>query len=232
MRWDIRSDEKQMGVKIIVFLCLIICISLFSGCTRQEADTDSYQEAETEAVESSQADSGLSEEDRESEKDRGSEKDRESKAHQDSEEDQGNSEAADRAVPGEESGQPNDAAKEVKEMKMLIKGTEVKVAWEDNESVDALREMAAEGLEIDMSMYGGFEQVGQIGQDIPSDDKQITTESGDIVLYSGDQLVVFYGSNSWAYTRLGHITDKSETELEELLGNGDTTITINIVDTN
>jgi hypothetical protein len=77
-------------------------------------------------------------------------------------------------------------------------------------------------------MYGGFEQVGSIGQSLPREDRQTTTQAGDIVLYSGDQMVVFYGSNSWAYTRLGHITDKSPAELEELLGNGDVDITISV----
>ncbi len=128
-----------------------------------------------------------------------------------------------------ESGKRRETAEDGKEMKMSVNGTEVEVAWEDNASVDALRELAAKGLEIRMSMYGGFEQVGRIGQDIPAKDEQITTEAGDIVLYSGNQFVVFYGSNSWAYTRLGHITDQTAEELEELLGNGGVTITISRV---
>ena len=89
-----------------------------------------------------------------------------------------------------------------------------------------LKELAAEDLTIEMSMYGGFEQVGSIGQSLPRNDTQTTTASGDIVLYSGDQLVVFYGSNTWAYTRLGKIVDKTPEEMEELLGNGDVTITL------
>ena len=67
--------------------------------------------------------------------------------------------------------------------------------------------------------------MGSIGQSIARDDKQTTTSAGDIVLYSGNQIVVFYGSNSWAYTRLGKITDKSASQMKELLGNGDVTIT-------
>ena len=77
-----------------------------------------------------------------------------------------------------------------------------------------------------MSMYGGFEQVGSLGTSLPRDDKQITTNAGDIVLYSGNQIVVFYGSNSWAYTRLGRITDKTASEMADLLGNGNVRITI------
>ena len=79
-----------------------------------------------------------------------------------------------------------------------------------------------------MSMYGGFEQVGSLGMNLPRDDEQTTTQAGDIVLYSGNQIVVFYGSNSWAYTRLGKITDKSAKELKDLLGSKDVIITLEL----
>ena len=112
-------------------------------------------------------------------------------------------------------------------MIMLIGDTLVTVEWEQNESVEALRQLVSENpLTIRMSMYGGFEQVGSIGQSLPRNDVQTTTSAGDIVLYPGDQIVVFYGSNSWAYTRLGHITSQSADGMAELLGNGDVTITI------
>ncbi len=54
------------------------------------------------------------------------------------------------------------------------------------------------------------------------------TKSGDIVLYSGDQIVVFYGSNSWAYTGLGHIINKTDEEMADLLSNGDVVITLSL----
>jgi hypothetical protein len=121
------------------------------------------------------------------------------------------------------------AAEEVsaKMMQMKIGDIAVDVAWEENESVEALKKLCAvEPLTIKMSMYGGFEQVGSIGSKLPRNDKQTTTAAGDIVLYSGNQMVIFYGSNSWAYTRLGHITDKDAEEMAELLSNGDVTITV------
>ena len=121
---------------------------------------------------------------------------------------------------------------ESEEMSILMKiGDEaVTIAWEDNESVRALVELLSEQpMSIQMSMYGGFEQVGSFGTSLPRDDKQTTTQAGDIVLYSGNQMVVFYGSNSWAYTRLGRITDKSADELKEMLGGGDVTITLELV---
>ena len=114
---------------------------------------------------------------------------------------------------------------EVREMVLKIDGETVPVIWEQNESVSELRSLAENGIEIEMSMYGGFEQVGDIGHRIPRNDSQITTSPGDIVLYSGDQMVIFYGSNSWSYTRLGKI-NLSDEELENLLGNGDVTITL------
>ena len=114
------------------------------------------------------------------------------------------------------------------DMQMMIGETPVTVVWEDNASVEALKTLAAEGLTVEMSMYGGFEQVGSIGQSLPRDDQQTTTTSGDIVLYSGNQLVVFYGSNSWAYTRLGHITDQTPEQMKALLGSGDVTITLSM----
>lgn len=113
------------------------------------------------------------------------------------------------------------------DMGMRIGDTYVAVEWEENESVAALRKLTEEKpLSISMSMYGGFEQVGSIGQILPQEDRQTTTQAGDIVLYSGDQIVVFYGSNSWAYTPLGHISDKSAQEMAELLRNGNVTLQI------
>jgi len=119
-------------------------------------------------------------------------------------------------------------SEETETMHMKIGETDVEVAWEDNASVEALKELSRGGLSIDMSMYGGFEQVGSLGKSLPREDRQTTTQAGDIVLYSANQLVVFYGSNSWAYTRLGRIADKSASELSELLGNGDVTITLTL----
>ena len=112
-----------------------------------------------------------------------------------------------------------------KTMVMKIGETIVPVVWEENASVRELAGIAEEGLSISMSKYGGFEQVGAIGKSISRDDRRITTSPGDIVLYSGNQLVVFYGSNTWEYTRLGKI-ELSEGELKKLFGNSDVTITI------
>lgn len=112
------------------------------------------------------------------------------------------------------------------ELCLSVGDKRLSVEWEDNESVDALKDLVGYGMNINMSMYGGFEQVGSIGTSLPRNDSQTTTSPGDIVLYSGNQIVIFYGSNSWAYTRLGKITGLDEKELEDTFGNGDVTINV------
>ena len=113
------------------------------------------------------------------------------------------------------------------DMRLRINDVEVSIDWEENDSVAALRDLViAQPLSIQMSSYGGFEQVGSLGTSLPRNDVQITTQAGDIVLYSGNNIVIFYGSNSWAYTRLGRIEGLSTDELTELLSGSDVKINI------
>lgn len=122
-----------------------------------------------------------------------------------------------------------DTIKEDKDMVLLINDTEVDVLWEDNESVKELEKMAEDkDISIAMSGYGGFEQVGSIGTSITRNDVQMTTSSGDIVLYSGSNIVIFYGSNSWSYTKLGKVINKTDEELTELLSGSDIVITLKL----
>lgn len=113
------------------------------------------------------------------------------------------------------------------ELTLKIDGIEVDAIWADNDSVKALKNLAKDGLTINMSKYGGFEQVGSIGSTLPSSDTRITTNPGDIVLYSSNQIVIFYDSNTWSYTKLGHI-NLSKSELTDLLGDEDVVITLNL----
>ena len=120
---------------------------------------------------------------------------------------------------------------ELQDISLTVAGQALAVAWEDNASGDALRELLQSGsLTVELSQYGGFEQVGALGTSLPRNDVQTTTEPGDIVLYSGNQLVMFYGSNSWAYTRLGRITGMSREDLTALLGVGGVTATLSLAE--
>lgn len=134
--------------------------------------------------------------------------------------------SSDAAAPEQEP-ESEESAEMGTDLRMMIGDNAVAVQWMENEAVDALMELVKDGpLTVQMSMYGGFEQVGPLGTSLPRNDVQTTTRAGDIVLYSGNQIVVFYGSNSWAYTRLGRITDKTAEELAGLLGNGNVVISI------
>ena len=117
-----------------------------------------------------------------------------------------------------EEGPPVEEPAQMPTLMLSIDGTPVTVQWEDNETVSELLTAAQNGaIEVSTSRYGGFEQVGSLPQSFSRSDAQMTTQPGDIVLYSGNQLVIFFGSNSWSYTRLGHIEDLSADELTNLL---------------
>ena len=122
--------------------------------------------------------------------------------------------------------QPSDK-QEDKKLSLKINNTLVEVFWAENESVNALKALAKDGLTVDMHMYSTFEQVGSLGTSLPSNDASITTTAGDICLYLSNQIVIFYGTNTWSYTKLGHI-NLSKTEIIELLGNKDVVITITL----
>ena len=98
-----------------------------------------------------------------------------------------------------------------------------------NSSVDALVEALSDGpLTIEMRDYASMEKVGPLGMDLPRNDEQITTEAGDIILYQGNALVIYYAPNSWNFKRLGKVNDVSAEELKELLGDGDVTVTLSL----
>lgn len=104
------------------------------------------------------------------------------------------------------------------------------VDFAENSSTDALRELLKYGdLTIDMSDYGSFEKVGSIGQSLPCEDTQISTVVGDVMLYQGNQIVIFYGSNSWSYSRLGKINDVTKDDLLAAFGSGDVTVTVSLM---
>lgn len=133
---------------------------------------------------------------------------------------------------GENSEVDEEVVEETKNMQVEIQiGDKCMLAeLVDNASTEELIELV-EGEELVMSAsnYGGFEKVCRIGQSITRNDEQITTEPGDIMLYSGNQLVIFYDSNSWAYTPIGHI-DASVDELEKFLSGNETEVIIRLAE--
>ncbi|MEZ3502697.1 MAG: hypothetical protein K1W25_04425 [Lachnospiraceae bacterium] len=119
--------------------------------------------------------------------------------------------------------QNNTEENKVANMNVQVGDVVFSATLEENEAVSALVEMMQESpVVIQMSDYSGFEKVGPLGTSLPASNSQTTTQAGDIVLYNGNQIVIFYGSNSWSYTRLGHIDDL--TGWEDALGSGDVTV--------
>ena len=117
------------------------------------------------------------------------------------------------------------------EMKMTVKiGDSIFTATlENNAATRELVEMMKRSpITINMSDYSGFEKVGSLGRSLPTENHQTTTSAGDIVLYNGNQIVIFYGSNSWSYTRIGKIDDLSG--WEEALGSGSITAEFSIAE--
>ena len=112
---------------------------------------------------------------------------------------------------------------------LTIDGTAVDIQWENNAAVSELYALAQNTITVNTSAYGGFEQVGSLPQSFSRSDAQMTTQPGDVVLYSGNQLVVFFGSNSWSYTKLGHINGLSADELAALLDKEQTVIKLQLL---
>ena len=103
----------------------------------------------------------------------------------------------------------------------------LKVKLEDNSAAKALMNKLKKGdVTIHAEDYGGFEKVGDLGFSLPRSDKYITTSAGDIVLYEGDEISLFYNSNSWSYTKLGKVQNIKD--LKKILGTGDVKLVLSL----
>ena len=112
-------------------------------------------------------------------------------------------------------------------LKITVGDNELLATFEDNSSAQEFKELLAQGpLTIEMEDYGGFEKVGPLGTSLTRNDTQITTEPGDVILYQGNQITIYYGTNSWSFTRLARIDDPSG--LQEKLGEGAVFVTFSL----
>lgn len=101
----------------------------------------------------------------------------------------------------------------------------------DNSSATAFYEVLKKGpLTVDMHDYGSFEKVGSLGTTLPRNDTQITTTAGDIILYQGNQITIYYDTNSWNFTRLGKVDGVTQAELKKILGKGDVTAVFSVME--
>lgn len=124
-----------------------------------------------------------------------------------------------------------DTEEETEEMKLNIQvgDTEFTAAFSDNSSVDALKELMADGpLTLNMSDYAGMEKGADLGVTLPQNNVQMNTQAGDIILYQGRTLVIYYDTNSWSLTPVGKMEEIDPEELREVLGTGDVTVTLSL----
>lgn len=114
-------------------------------------------------------------------------------------------------------------------VKLKIDNSTFDVKLENNSAIEELINHLKNGnITIEAADYGNFEKVGSLGFSLPTNDENIETESGDIVLYQGNQISLFYESHSWSYTKIGKIQNVSSDELKGILGSGDVKLTFSL----
>ncbi|WP_406538114.1 cyclophilin-like fold protein [Fibrobacter sp.] len=119
--------------------------------------------------------------------------------------------------------------KSTMKLKIRMNDTTFTATFEDNSSAKALVEFLQQGeMTLDMHDYGSFEKVADLPKSFPRNDKQIDTDAGDIILYQGNSITIYYDKNSWNFTRLGKIDNVNKARLKQILGEGNATVTFSI----
>ena len=114
-------------------------------------------------------------------------------------------------------------------LKIEVGDTVLLADFEANTSAEALKEkLKEEPLTLNMHDYGNFEKVGDLPWSLPRNDTQITTIPGDVILYLGNELTIYYDTNSWEFTRVAHIRDIDGKTLKGVLGEGNVTVTFSL----
>lgn len=123
--------------------------------------------------------------------------------------------------------QDNSSSQEEPMLKITVGDQELLATFADNSSAEAFRDLLAQGpVTISMDDYGGFEKVGSLGTTLTRNDTRITTQPGDVILYQGNQITIYYGTNTWNFTRLAKINDS--TDLQAKLGTGTVQVTFSL----
>ncbi len=123
--------------------------------------------------------------------------------------------------------QDNSSSQEEPMLKITVGDQELLATFADNSSAEAFRDLLAQGpVTVSMDDYGGFEKVGSLGTTLTRNDTRITTQPGDVILYQGNQITIYYGTNTWNFTRLAKINDS--TDLQAKLGTGTVQVTFSL----
>lgn len=202
---------------LMLITCVVCCIFL-TACETQST-TDSQQMGRESAPQSESAE--ISEED---EQQIQKEAELPKKEEQESETEEALLSEKEETVPGiSQSSQTSDM------LKIEIGQENFTATLANNSSVDALKELLKDGpLTLKMSDYAGMEKGADLGVTLPQNNQQMNTTAGDIILYQGRTLVIYYDTNSWSLTPIGKINDLDEALLKETLGSGDVTVTFSL----
>ncbi len=131
------------------------------------------------------------------------------------------------SVPEETQSAETASGQEETALKITVGDEELLATLEDNSSAREFKELLAQGpVTIEMEDYGDFEKVGPLGTTLTRNDQQITTEPGDVILYQGNQITIYYGTNTWNFTRLAKIDDPAD--LQAKLGEGRVQVTFSL----
>lgn len=118
---------------------------------------------------------------------------------------------------------------EVKKIVVNVNDRDLIVELENNTSAEAFyNRLKKDIITINAHDYGNFEKVGNLGFDLPRNDKYFETKAGDLILYQGNQITLYYDTNKYTFTKLGHVTNVDSIELKEILGSGDVTLRFSI----
>ena len=129
------------------------------------------------------------------------------------------------AVPASSSAQTEVPVK----LKIHVNDTTFTATLEENSSAKAFAEFLAQGdMTLDMRDYGSFEKVADLPRSFPRNDKQIDTDAGDIILYQGNSITIYYDKNSWNFTRLARIDNVNKKRLQQILGKGNVKATFSV----
>ncbi len=103
------------------------------------------------------------------------------------------------------------------------------VILEENSSVEALKELLADGaMTLYMTDYAGMEKTAELETMLPQNNVQMNTQAGDIILYQGKTFVIYYDTNSWSLTPIGKIENADTEKIRKVLGTGDVTVTVSL----
>ena len=114
-------------------------------------------------------------------------------------------------------------------LKIHVNDTTFTATLADNSSAEAFAEYLSQGdLTLDMEDFSNFEKVADLPTTLPRNDTQIDTDAGDLILYLGKRIVIYYDKNSWNFTRLGKIDNVNKKRLKQILGDGNATVTFSV----